>query len=131
MTLARTLAAATLALALAPGAALAAAHGNELVHSRKFKGQVYMMQENHLSLYFYAGDEPGVSNCYDECAEKWPPVLLPAGTKLGENYTLIERRDGTFQAAYKGRPLYRYYKDSRPGDINGDGIGGVWSLARP
>ena len=133
MTPAKTLAAATLTLtlALAPGAALAEAHGNDLVHSRKFKGIVYMMNQAHMALYTYDRDEPGVSNCYGQCAENWPPVILDPGTELGENYSLIPRKDGRMQAAYKGRPLYRYVGDKKPGDMNGDGVGGVWRLARP
>ena len=73
----------------------------------------------------------GVSNCIGNCAATWPPVLLNADVKLGENYSLIARADGTMQAAFKGRPLYRYAGDANVGDINGDGIGGVWELARP
>ncbi|MEG1456920.1 MAG: hypothetical protein RSC66_15285, partial [Comamonas sp.] len=35
------------------------------------------------------------------------------------------------QWAYKGRPLYFWAKDSRPGDATGEGVGNVWRLARP
>ncbi len=116
---------------LAPVAALANSHGNDLVHARKYKGQVYTMNAVHMSLYTYDKDGVGVSNCYDDCAVNWPPALLDAGTKLGENYTLIARNDGTWQIAYKGKPLYLYKGDKRIGDINGDGIGGVWKLSKP
>ncbi|HGG05709.1 MAG TPA: hypothetical protein ENK28_09650 [Aliiroseovarius sp.] len=33
--------------------------------------------------------------------------------------------------AYRGQPLYLYAGDSKPGDINGDGVAGVWHLAKP
>lgn len=120
-----------LALPLGATAALASSHGNDLVHARKFKGVVYMMNQVHMSLYTYARDKPGVSTCYDDCARNWPPVILDAGAKLGENYSLIKRKDGRMQAAYKGRPLYMFIGDKKPGDINGDGVGGVWRLAKP
>ncbi len=116
---------------LTPGLALADAHGNALVHSREFRGQVYMMDQGHMSLYFHAADEAGVSNCYGECAATWPPVLLDADAQLGKNYSLIRRADGTWQAAYRERPLYRYSGDGNVGDVNGAGIDGVWELARP
>lgn len=123
---------ATLALGLAaPLPASASSHGNALVHSRKFNGIIYMMNQVHMSLYTYARDKPGVSTCYDDCARNWPPVILDAGAKLGENYSLIKRKDGRMQAAYKGRPLYMFIGDKKPGDINGDGVGGVWRLAKP
>lgn len=106
-------------------------HGNEFVHSREFNGQVYVMFQDHMSLYTYDKDVVGQSNCYVECAETWPPATLNPGTELGESYTLIERMDGTLQAAFRGMPLYLYSDDWKPGDINGDGVDNVWHLARP
>ena len=118
-------------LALGVGGALAESHGNDFVHSRAYKGQVYVMYQTHMALYTLNNDEIGKSNCYGSCAETWPPALLPAGTTLGEDYSLIERTDGTMQAAYMGKPLYLYIGDKKIGDTNGDGIGNVWVLARP
>lgn len=119
------------AISLSPSAVLADAHGNDLVHSREFNGQVYMMNETHFSLYFYANDTENVSNCSGGCAASWPPALLDMGSQLGENYSLFARDDGKMQIAFKGRPLYRFGGDANVGDINGDGVGGVWKLARP
>ena len=106
-------------------------HGNAHVHSREFKGQVYVMYHDHMSLYTYDNDALGVSTCVADCAQTWMPALLPAGTELGENYSLIVRDDGSMQAAFRGMPLYLYSGDARPGDINGDGVDGLWRLARP
>lgn len=131
MRIAKAALAATLVLGLGAGAALAASHGNNLVHSREFRGQVYMMNQTHFSLYYFDNDTAGVSNCYGECAVNWPPVLLDANADLGENYSLIERSDGTMQAAFKGQPLYLFKGDKNVGDTNGDGVGGVWRLAKP
>ena len=123
--------AALISLALGSASALADSHGNDFVHSRTYKGQIYIMYETHMALYTFENDEIGKSNCYGACAQTWPPALLPAGTPLGENYSLIQRSDGTMQAAFKGQPLYLYIKDKKIGDINGDGVGNVWFLARP
>ena len=120
-----------LALIVAAGPAAAEFHGNDQIHARKLGGIVFMMNEQHMSLYTYDRDQPGVSTCYDGCAEAWPPALLEAGTPMPENYGLIPRRDGTMQIAYKNRPLYRYAGDSAIGDTRGDGVGDVWRLARP
>ena len=49
-----------------------------------------------------------------------PPPGVPG--KLGR----IARQDGTSQATYNGRPLYRYGKDTKPGDVNGQNVGGTW-----
>ncbi|MGE4609955.1 MAG: hypothetical protein AAED33_00870 [Paracoccaceae bacterium] len=117
--------------AITAGLAVADSHGNDFVHSRTNNGQIYIMYQTHFSLYTYENDEIGKSNCYGACAKTWPPALLPAGTPLGESYSLIQRTDGTMQAVFKGQPLYLYIGDKKIGDINGDGIGDVWFLARP
>jgi len=120
-----------LGIAMSADFASADSHGNKYVHSRPFNGQVYVMYQDHMSLYTYDNDTVGQSNCYDECAKNWPPATLDAGTKLGESYSLIQRADGTMQAAFRGLPLYLYSKDRKPGDVNGDGVDGLWRLARP
>ena len=111
--------------------AVADSHGNDFVHSRAFNGQTYVMYQDHMSLYTYDKDAPHTSNCINDCTTDWMPATLDAGTPLGENYSLFERADGTMQAAFRGQPLYRYAKDQKPGDIFGDGVDGVWRLARP
>jgi predicted lipoprotein with Yx(FWY)xxD motif len=131
MTLTRTTALSLLALSLSGTAAFADQHGNDFVHSRENNGQVYVMYQDHMSLYTFAEDTPGVSNCTGECAEIWMPATLDEGTKLGKSYGLIKRENGSWQATFRGLPLYLYSGDKRIGDINGDGIGGVWALARP
>lgn len=44
---------------------------------------------------------------------------------------MIKRDDGVPQWAYKGRPLYTWSKDAKPGDRTGDGFNNAWRLARP
>jgi predicted lipoprotein with Yx(FWY)xxD motif/uncharacterized cupredoxin-like copper-binding protein len=88
-----------------------------------------------MTLYLFTKDTPGVSNCYDQCAENWPiftaeePLTLPEGVP-GE-LTLIERTDGTTQVAYNGWPLYYWVKDTAPGDTTGQGVGDVWYVVNP
>jgi predicted lipoprotein with Yx(FWY)xxD motif len=41
------------------------------------------------------------------------------------------RDDGAKQWAYKGKPLYTWAKDTKPGDITGDGVNNVWHIAKP
>ncbi|MGD9890800.1 MAG: hypothetical protein AB7R89_16450 [Dehalococcoidia bacterium] len=89
-----------------------------------------------LTLYIFDRDEPDVSNCNGGCAETWPPLLLDDGDPvappdLSGELTVFTRADGRRQVAYRGQPLYRYAGDTQPGDTTGDGVGGVWHLARP
>ena len=43
---------------------------------------------------------------------------------------LFTRTDGTHQWAYDGKPLYLYDDDDAPGDMEGDGAGGVWHVVK-
>lgn len=84
-----------------------------------------------LSLYTFRNDTPNQSNCYDDCATAWPPFLAKPGAKAIDTWTLVKRTDGSLQWAVKGAPLYYWVGDTNAGDTTGDGVGGVWDLARP
>jgi predicted lipoprotein with Yx(FWY)xxD motif len=47
------------------------------------------------------------------------------------DFTVMNRDDGKKQWAFKGKPLYFWSKDSKPGDKTGDGFNKVWQVARP
>ena len=85
---------------------------------------------NGMTLYIFDKDGEGESACYDTCAQNWPPLPASAA-EAGGDYSVVERKDGTQQLAYKGRPLYLWVKDASPGDTSGDGVNGVWHVARP
>lgn len=73
----------------------------------------------------------GKSVCVAACAANWPPFAAPARTSGGGEWTVIARDDGTRQWAYKGKPLYYWSKDQKPGDRRGDGVNGAWHVAHP
>jgi predicted lipoprotein with Yx(FWY)xxD motif len=88
-----------------------------------------------FTLYTFDRDAPGVSNCGGRCAEVWPPLITTDGNVaapdgLAGALTSITRDDGSMQVTYNGAPLYTYSMDAAPGDINGEGVGGVWHAAR-
>ena len=83
------------------------------------------------SLYTFDKDAPGTSNCAGDCVVNWPILAAAATDKAEGDYTIIDRADGARQWAYKGLPLYTFFKDAAAGDTLGDGVKGVWHLARP
>jgi predicted lipoprotein with Yx(FWY)xxD motif len=85
-----------------------------------------------MTLYTFDKDTAGggKSACNGPCATSWPPLLAAADAKAGGDYSIITRDDGTKQWAYKGKPLYLWVKDSKPGDRTGDGFNNAWRLAR-
>lgn len=85
-------------------------------------------------VYVFTNDEPGKSNCYDQCAANWPPYLLdeePNGpSDVVDEFGLVTRTDGKTQLSYRDRPLYFWAKDVKGGDATGDGVGGIWFVVR-
>jgi len=86
---------------------------------------------NGMTLYMFTKDVPNKSNCYDECATNWPPLLtgLKPIAGIGTDPALLgttTRNDGKLQVTYKGLPLYYWVKDSKTGDTTGQGVGKVW-----
>lgn len=94
------------------------------------KGKV-LVDGKGMTLYTFAKDSAGKSVCNGQCLANWPALTAKAGAKDADGYTVISRDDGARQWAYKGQPLYTWVKDSKPGDITGDGVGGNWNLAKP
>ncbi len=84
------------------------------------------------TLYAFANDTPGVSNCTGACATNWPPFTVAAGTAvtLGNGATAtvgtIQRPDGSTQVTVNNMPVYYWSSDTKPGDTSGQGKGGVW-----
>jgi len=83
-----------------------------------------------MTLYTFDKDEAGKSNCYDQCATNWPPLAAAADAKGEGEWTVVERTDGTKMWAYEGHPLYTFIQDKAPGDVTGEGKGGVWHVAK-
>ena len=119
---------ATMALAGLPGGAFAEDPAFTTVKT----GAVEVLADARgMTLYVFDKDRDGMSACYDKCAANWPPMLAAAGAMADDDFGLIERKDGTRQWTYYGKPLYLWVKDTKPGDMTGDGMNGVWHVARP
>jgi predicted lipoprotein with Yx(FWY)xxD motif len=90
-----------------------------------------------MSLYFFTKDvkDSGTSACTGACLTAWPPLLTTAATPAAEGITgtlgTITTPDGAKQVTLNGLPLYYYQKDAKPGDVTGQGVGGVWYLSDP
>lgn len=84
-----------------------------------------------MTLYIFDRDATGKSNCNGQCATNWPPVIVAADAKPSGDWTVIMRDDGRTQWAYKGKPVYTFGKDTKPGDVTGDGVNNVWHIAAP
>jgi predicted lipoprotein with Yx(FWY)xxD motif len=84
-----------------------------------------------MTLYTFDNDSKGKSNCNGACANVWLPLIATVDASASGDFSLITRGDGRKQWAYKNKPLYRWSKDSKPGDTTGDGVNSVWHIAAP
>ncbi|MGF0176847.1 hypothetical protein ACQF36_42255 [Streptomyces sp. Marseille-Q5077] len=92
-----------------------------------------------FTLYRFDKDtaNPSRSNCSGECATTWPPVLVARGGKIfidgvdKSDVGVVKRDDGNLQVTVGGWPVYRFSKDLKPGDTNGQGVGGTWFGVTP
>lgn len=100
-------------------------------------GRQILTDAGGFTLYVFANDVPdsGKSTCNASCAQAWPPfavVSSPTGPpEAGGVFSTMTRLDGTSQAVYNGKPLYRFVNDTAPGDTNGEGVAPTWTIATP
>jgi len=91
------------------------------------------------TLYLFEADKRGKSACYGACAKAWPPVLVIGKPKAGPGARaallgVVKRKDGKEQVTYRGHPLYRFFKDTKRGQVKGQGLdfyGGEWYVLTP
>lgn len=117
------------ALALFSLPTLAADYVGGAIKSADIGGKSVLTDANGMTLYTFDKDSAGVTNCYDKCAQNWPPLFAAADAAAEGDFTLVDRTDGSKMWAYKGWPLYLWVKDAKPGDTTGDMVGEVWHTA--
>jgi predicted lipoprotein with Yx(FWY)xxD motif len=97
-----------------------------------------LFDADQRAIYYFDKETSEQSECYDACAEAWPPVLTEGEPQAGGDADAkllgtTERDDGTTQVTYDGRPLY-YYVDDPAGQIachNVNEFGGLWLAVQP
>jgi predicted lipoprotein with Yx(FWY)xxD motif len=90
-----------------------------------------LVDHEGMTLYTFDKDSAGKSACNDQCAVNWPPLAADADSSAEGKWTVVTRDDKTRQWAYDGKPLYTFKSDKKAGDVEGDGKGGVWHVAKP
>jgi predicted lipoprotein with Yx(FWY)xxD motif len=93
-------------------------------------GKTVLATTRGHTLYSLSAEKNGRFICTGSCFSNWRPLLVPANAKPTGPVKLgtIERPEGKTQVTYKGRPLYSFVGDSKPGEANGEGIKdvGTW-----
>ena len=120
--------AAAVVLSLLIGAAFAQPAAPTSADTPKGKS---LVDVNGMTLYTFDRDAKGKSNCNGQCASLWLPLIADTDAKASGDFSFVTRDDGRKQWAYKGKPLYTWSKDTKPGDVTGDGVNSVWHIAAP
>jgi predicted lipoprotein with Yx(FWY)xxD motif len=83
-----------------------------------------------MTVYTWDGDEPGVSNCYDDCTEMFRPLIATTerirGPVVNGAFRTTMRADGWLQVMFNNMPLYTFVGDEAPSQINGEAMDGEW-----
>jgi predicted lipoprotein with Yx(FWY)xxD motif len=98
-----------------------------------------LVSSSGRTLYLFKADVGGKSACTGACAAAWPPLVATSKPTAGTGLTASKlgtsaRSDGTRQVTYNGHPLYLFIKDTKPGDVNGQGVtafGAAWFALTP
>ncbi len=100
-----------------------------------------LVNRGGLTLYMFVPDKDKKVTCVSDCAEYWPPVFLPAGSKAvakGKVQAKLLSSDsdpaGGRVVTYHGWPLYTYIGDTSPGVATGQALnlnGGLWYVLSP
>lgn len=105
------------------------------LHPAKDGSMPRLVDSKGMTVYYFTKDSIGKSACSGECLTKWPVVpseAVKAETGLDPaQFGTITREDGAKQVTFRGYPLYTFFKDKMPGDINGQGVNSVWYTINP
>jgi predicted lipoprotein with Yx(FWY)xxD motif len=85
-----------------------------------------------MTLYTFDKDmaNSGKSACNGPCAALWPPLMATSTDQAVGSHSIVARDDGSRQWAYKGKPVYTYQVDRKPGDRAGDNFKDVWHIIK-
>lgn len=132
LALVAALAMALVALLAAPATARTSKPVAKEVESASLGRTVLANLKGH-TLYSLSAEKNGRFICTGSCLADWHPLLVPAGTKPTGPVRLgtIKRPEGRTQVTFKGRPLYAFDGDRKPGQANGEGFKdvGTWHAA--
>ncbi|MEV7991725.1 SCO0930 family lipoprotein [Streptomyces sp. NPDC086077] len=105
-------------------------------------GEIVVDKNGHTVYRFMKDSQwPMKTACTGECLEKWP-VVAPVdakdtkgidlqGSTANRGYVVFDRPDGIKQQTIDCVPIYTFTGDKKPGDTNGQGVGGTWFAVKP
>ena len=127
---------AVLAIAVIGALAACAGAGNQAVvksAQNTVLGDTILVTPKGMTLYRLSGEKEGNLSCATQaCFAIWRPLWITHGTTPtgARHLGALTRPDGRIQVTYEGGPLYTYARDTKAGQVNGNGLkgGGTWQV---
>jgi predicted lipoprotein with Yx(FWY)xxD motif len=121
---------ATGAMALSGGSTAS----KQVVKTGHVLGKKSLVTRSGFTLYSLSAETHGRFICTDKtCMSVWKPLSVARGTKPtgASNLGTVRRPDGRTQVTFRGRPLYTFVNDTKPGQAKGEGFKdvGTWHIA--
>jgi predicted lipoprotein with Yx(FWY)xxD motif len=121
---------ATAAMALSGSASTS----KSVVKTGRVLGKKVLVTRAGFTLYSLSAETHGRFICTDKtCMSIWKALTVPRGIKPtgASHLATVRRPDGRTQVTFKGRPLYTFASDMKPGQAKGDGFKdvGTWHVA--
>jgi predicted lipoprotein with Yx(FWY)xxD motif len=109
---------------------------NAVVHTAETHLGTILVDQAGFTLYAFLNDTEGESTCTGDCLANWPVVPAPEGDlNVGALdaalFSTVENPEAGPMLKMGDWPLYTFAADAAPGDINGQGVGGVWFVVGP
>jgi predicted lipoprotein with Yx(FWY)xxD motif len=97
-----------------------------------------LFDESGQAIYLFEKEKTPTPECYDACADAWPPVLtegapVAAGGARADLLGTSPRADGSTQVTYAGHPLY-FYANEGKNEVRCHNVnlnGGLWLVVTP
>ncbi|MFC8224910.1 SCO0930 family lipoprotein [Streptomyces sp. NPDC057287] len=96
-----------------------------------------VVDKRGMTVYRFKKDSawPMKSACTGACLEKWPVVDPVQKNDVDgvttKGFVTFNRPDGIKQQSLDCWPVYTFSGDKKPGDTNGQGVGGTWYAVSP
>ena len=92
-------------------------------------GKILVDADGH-ALYEFDQDTPMTPACTGACASLWPALIVSGTPRAGtgidaEKLGVLAVTSGS-EVTYAGHPLHTFANDHTPGDVTGQGFGGLW-----
>jgi predicted lipoprotein with Yx(FWY)xxD motif len=121
----------------APAPSASPSAGPLELHARNTRYGRILVDGRGMTIYVADRDNADFeSTCTGACLKDWPPLYTNGQVTAGPGVNsawlgTIGRTDGPTQVEYNGWPLYYSARDTRPGDIKGQGLsayGTAWHV---